>query len=106
MLQIQQASINDLKKITALLLKKPKQKNPKTVTSSARAKEGKNSTSENIGDENFEYGHRKSSSEELENSHNEDNHAKKINELEKCLEAIANRSDPREVEMVRPCTVE
>ena len=47
-----------------------------------------------------------SSSEEQENSEYKDNHAKRMSELEKCLEAIANRSELQEVEVVRSYPVE
>ena len=74
---------------------KKKTKSPKTKASSHKSKgkekEDKNSTSEHSdGDENnFGYENlESSSSEKLENS--EDNHAKKMNELEKRLEAISN----------------
>ena len=84
----------------AHLLKKSKKKTKslKTKASSRKSKgkeeEDENSTSEhsngnknNFGYENIKF----SSFEEPENS--EDNHAKKMNELEKCLEAISNRSN-------------
>ena len=61
-----------------------------------------NSTSEHSdgNENNFEYENLESSSfEEPENS--EDNHAKKINELEKRLEAISNQSNLQEVGVVR-----
>jgi len=54
----------------------------------------------------FGYENPESSSEESENSEAESNHAKKMNELEKYLEAIANRSDLQEVGVVRPYSVE
>ena len=91
----------------ALLLKKlkKKMKSPKTKASSRKSKgkekKNENSTSEhcNGNENNFGYENLKSSSfEELENSE-EDNHAKKMNELEKRLEAISNRSNFQEVGM-------
>ena len=67
--------------------------------------EGENSTSEhsNGNENNFGYENPKSSSEEPENL--EDNHAKKMNELEKRLEATSNRSNLKEVEVIRPYPV-
>ena len=93
----------------ALLLKKlrRKTKSPKTKASSRKSKgkekENENSTSEHSDDNknNFEYENSESSSsEEPENS--EDNHAKKMNELEKHLEAISNQSNLQEIGVVRP----
>jgi len=110
MLQAQQESINDLKKMIALLLKKSKKKakNPKTKSSSCKSKskeEDENSTSEHSdgNENNFGYENLEFSFKELENS--EDNHAKKMNELEKRLEAISNRSNLQEV-VVRPYLIE
>ena len=54
----------------------------------------------NVGYENLE----SSSSEKPVNS--KDNHAKKMNELEKLLEAISNRSNLQEVGVVRPYLIE
>ena len=75
--------------------------------SKSKEKEDENSTSEhsdgnenNFGYENPEF----SSSEEPKNS--EDNHAKKMNELEQRLEAISNRSNLQELRVVRPYPVE
>jgi len=95
MLQAQQESNDDLKKIMALLLKKSKKtKSPKTKASSHKSKgkekEDENSTFKHFdgNENNFGYENLESSSEEPENS--EDNHAKKMKELEKRLEAISN----------------
>jgi len=96
----------------ALLLKKPRKKTKslKTKASSRKSrgkeKEDENSTSEHSdgNENNFEYENPKSSSEEPEKS--EDNHAKKMNELEKLQEAISNRSNLQEVGVVRPYPVE
>jgi len=108
MLQAQHESINDLKNIIALLLKKSmkKTKSPKTKASSHKSKgkkkKGENSISEHFdgNENNFWYENpESSSSEEPENS--EYNHAKKMNELEKCLEAISNRNNLQEVGVVR-----
>jgi len=83
---------------------------PKTKTSSRKSKgkekEDEKSTSEHSGNENnFGYENPEfSSSEEPENS--EDNHAKKMNELEKNVEAISNRSNLQEVRVVRSYPVE
>jgi len=95
--QAQQQSINDPKKIIVLLLEKPKKKtkSPKTKASSSKSKgkekEGENFTSANTNNENnFRYENPEFSSEEKENFEDEDNHVKRMNELEKCLEAIAN----------------
>ena len=100
MLQAQPESINDLKKMTALLLEKQKRKpkNSKTSASSSKIKgkeEGENSTSEYCdgNENNFGYENPESYFEEQDNSETEDNHAKRMNELEKHLEAIANQSD-------------
>jgi len=94
-----------------LLLKKSKKKTKslKTKASSRKSKgkkEGENSISEhsNSNENNFEYENPESSSEEPENS--EDNHAKKMIELEKCLEAISYRSNLQEVGMVWPYPIE
>jgi len=48
----------------------------------------------------------KSSSEEEDDSDNEAPHSKRMNELEKCLEAIANRSNLQEARIVRPYPAE
>ena len=114
MLQAQQESINDLKKMIAFLLKKlnKKTKSPKTKFSSRKSKSKKkkdeNSTSEHSdgNKNNFEYKNPESSSEESENSKTKDNHIKRMSVLEKHLEAIANRSELREVGVVRPYLVE
>ena len=61
MLQVQQESINDLKKMIALLLEKPKKlksSKPGASSSKSKGKEkvGENSTSENTNDKNnFRY---------------------------------------------------
>ena len=97
----------------ALLLKKSKKKtkSPKTKASSRKSKgkkkDGENSTSKhsNGNENNFGYENLKSSSSE-EPKNSEDNHAKKMNELEKHLEAISNRSNLQEVGVVRPYPVE
>ena len=47
-----------------------------------------------------------SSSEEEDGSENGAHHSKRMNELEKCLEAIANRSNLQEAGIVRPYLVE
>jgi len=86
-------------------------KSPKTIASphksKAKEKKDENSTSEHSdgNENNFRYENPKSSSfEEPENS--EDNHAKKMNKLEKRLEAISNRSDLQKVKVVRPYPIE
>ena len=87
MLQAQQESINDLKKMIALLLKKLKKKSkgPKTKASSCKSKGNKrkdeNSTFEHSdgNENNFRYENHESSSEESENS--KDNLPKKMNSL-------------------------
>jgi len=94
------------------LLKKSKKKTKslKTKASSLKSKgkkEGENSTSEHSDSNENNFGYENpesSSSEEPEDS--EDNHVKKMNELEKCLEAISIRSNLQEVGVVRPHPVE
>jgi len=95
----------------ALLLKKSKKKtkSPKTKASSYKSRgreEDENSTSEQSdgNENNFGYENHVSSSEESQNS--EYNHAKKMNELEKGLEAISIRSNFQEVGVVRLYLVE
>ena len=68
-----------------------------------KEKEDGNSTSEHFdgNENNFGYENSKSSSEEPDNSKSEDNHTKKMNEIEKCLEAITNRSDLQKIRVVR-----
>jgi len=107
-----QAQINDLKKMIALLLEKPKKK-PKSSRlgtfpsklskSQGKDKEGESSTSETIdGENNFNYENSKFSSKEEKNSEKEvDRHIKRMNELENCLEAIAHRGNLQEVGVVR-----
>ena len=98
----------------ALLLDKPKKKMKilKTKASSSKSrdkmKKGENSTFEhsNGNEDNFRFKNPKSSYEEQENSENESNHAKRMNELEKRLEAIANRSNLQQVGVVRPYPIE
>ena len=96
MLQVQQESINDLKKMIAILIEKLKKKleslRPDCSSSTGKGKKkGENSTFENTKDENnFEYKIPKSSSKEQDNSKAEDNHVKRMNALEKHLEAISN----------------
>ena len=104
MQQNQQESISDLKMMTLLLKKSKKSlKTPKAKASSSKSKgkekEGEYYTSEHSDgyEDNFRYENLESSSEEPENSEAEDSHAKRMNELEKCLEAIANQSDLQEV---------
>ena len=83
----------------ALFLKK-KMKNPKTKGSSSKSKgkekEGENSTSEDTESENLNNENLKSSSEEERISESGDNHSKRMSELEKHLEAIANRDNLQE----------
>ena len=66
-----------------------------------KQKEDEKSTSEKTESEdnpNFEL--LKSSSEEKGGSENRDNHSRRMNELEKCLEAITNRSNFQEARVV------
>ena len=88
MLQAQQDSINDLKKMVTLLLEKSKKKmkSLKTKASSRKSKgkkkEGEKSTSEHSDGNKNNFGYENpesSSSEEPENL--EDNHAKKVTSL-------------------------
>ena len=72
-----------------------------------KEKKGENSTSKYNGKENnFSYENPESSSKEKENSNDEDNHAKMMNELKKCLKAIINQSNLREVKVIIPHPVE
>ena len=48
----------------------------------------------------------KSSSEEEKSSKNRDNHSKRMNELEKPLEAITNRSNLQEAKIIQPYMAE
>jgi hypothetical protein len=118
MLQAQQESINDLKKMIALLIEKPRKKkkskslgSPVKPNSSSKhdasssnppknkgnGKEGELATPENTGGED-DLEHLEPSSEEEENSeHEADPHTKRMEELENQLEAIAHRSDLQEV---------
>ena len=91
MIRAQQESIDTFKQMLAQLLKK-KTKKPKAKGSSSKGKEkvGENFTSERIKSENnYNFEPSKSSSEKEKNSEM-DNHSKRMNELEKYLEAIAN----------------
>ena len=107
MLQAQQESINNLKKMIALLLDKQKKKTPMSSRLGASFNKGKekgeNSNFEHSdgNKNNFWYGNLESSSEELKNSEAKDNHAKRMSELEKRLEAITHRGDLQEVGVVR-----
>jgi len=94
----------------ALLLDKQKKKTPKSLRPDAsfsigKAKKGENSTSEHSdgNENNFGYKNPESSSEETENSEAgaEDNHFKRMSEIEKCLEAITHRGNLQEVGVVR-----
>jgi len=70
-------------------------------------KEGENFTSEHSdGNENKFWFEDPESSEESENSKAEDSHAKRMSELKKYLEVIANWSDLQKVGLVRPYLVE
>ena len=74
---------------------KKKTKRLKTKASSHKSKgkkEGENSNSKYFdgNENNFGYENPESSSEEPENLKTEDNHAKRMNELKKSLEAISN----------------
>ena len=96
-----------------LLLKKPKKKtkSPKTKASPSKSngkKESENFTSESCdgNENNFEYEDPESSSEEPEKTETEDIHAKRMNELEKYLEAITNWGDLQEEGVVTPYPVE
>jgi len=62
-----------------------------------------NSTFEHSGgnENNFEYENPEFSFEKLENSETKDNHAKRMKELKKWLEAITNQSDLQKIRVVR-----
>jgi len=114
MLQAQQESINDLKKIIAFLLKKSekKTKSLKTKASSRKSKgkkEDENSTSKHFygNEDNFEYENPESSSSE-ESDNSENSHVKMMNELEKRQEAISNQSNSRSGggQHIRPSEIE
>jgi len=87
-------------------------KSPKTKYSSSKSrdieKEGENSTSKDSDGNanNFGYENPESSSKEPENSEVEDSHAKRMSELKKCLEAITNQNELREMGVVRPYPIE
>jgi len=109
MLRVQQESINDLKMmITQLLTNRKKSlKGPKPNTSSSKnngkQKYGEISSSEKTeSDNNSSSEPPKSSSEKDDGSENEARHSKRMNELKKHLEAIANRSNLQETRIVRP----
>jgi len=117
MLQVQYESINDLKKMIALLLDKPKKKPKSSRPNASSSKPSKNKDKEKIdesstlkiliGENNFKYEIPKSLSKKQENSENEvDRYIKRMNELENCLEAITHQSDLKEVGMVRPYPIE
>ena len=73
-----------------------------------KEKDGENTNSEHSdgNENNFRHENPESSSEISKNSNTEDNHAKIMNELERILEAIVNRSYLKEVRVVRPYLVE
>ena len=97
----------------ALLIDRKKKKFPKKLRSHAdsskgkcKEQEGENSTSENTESKNPEFEILESSSEEERNLERRDNHFKRVSELKKCLEALADRSNLQEVGMARPYLVE
>jgi len=108
MIRSQQKPIDTLKQMLAQLLKK-KTKKPKAKGSFSKGKEKEveNSTSERTENENnSDFEPSKCSSKEEGSSRNGDNHSKRMNELEKHLEAIANRSNLQEAGIIRPYPAE
>ena len=78
--------------LAQLLKKKTKKLKAKGSFSKVKEREGENSTSAKIESENnSNFEPLKSSFEEEGSSENGDNHSKRMYELEKLLEAIANR---------------
>ena len=110
MLHAQQESINNLKKMIACLLKKSKKKirvrRLKLLLAKARVKRWVKTLPPNILMAMRTTLDMKILSLLLQEPKNsEDNHAKKVNELEKYLEAISHRSNLQEVGVVRPYPV-
>jgi len=85
--------------------KKKSQKKSRSRTSSSKGKgkekESENSTFENAESENPEFEILQSSFEEERNLESGDNHSKRMSELEKHLEALANWSNLQEVGVVK-----
>ena len=113
MLRVQQETINDLKVMITQLLtnRKKSSKDPKPNTSSSKSKEkqkqGESFSSDKTERENnFNSESPKSSSEEEDGTKNGARHSKQMNEFEKYLEAIANRSNLQEARIVQPYPVE
>ena len=95
MLRVQQESINGLKQMINLLLTNSKKsKDSKTDASSSKSKRKQKEVKAQLW-ENWEWEQlqSKSSYEEEGGSKNGDNHSRRMKELEKRLEAIANRSN-------------
>jgi len=98
-LRVQQESIDDLKAMITQLLTNQKKSfkgsKPNTSSSNNKGKQKqRESSSEKAESENNSNSKPpKSSSEEEDGSENGGRHSKRMNELEKHLEAIANRSN-------------
>jgi len=89
--------------LAQLLKKKTKKSKAKGSSSKGKEQEGEDSMSEKTESENnFNFEPPKSSFEEEGSAENRDNHSKRMDELEKCLEAIANQSNLQETEIIRP----
>ena len=100
MLQVQQESI--------CLTRSQKISRPTLLPARVREqKEGESSTSEKTeSEDNSNSEPPKSPSEEEGDLENRDIHSRRMNGLEKCLEAITNRSNLQEAGVVRPYPVE
>ena len=118
MLQAQQESINDLKNMVALLLKKEKKKStrsPSKTRSSSKPEGSSHTPPRNKGKEAEHTGEEEIHEEEhLQSSYggeegsqpDEDPHAKRMLELETRLEVIAHHGELQEVGVARPYLVE
>jgi len=93
MIRVQQESIDVLKQMLAKLFKKKKK--PKTKGSSSRAKGIKvdSSTSKSSDDEDDNFEKPPAPPEEKEGSDAGRDHSKRMSEMKKRLEALANRKD-------------
>ena len=106
MLRVQQDSIDDIKAMITQLLtnqkKSLKGSRPNTSSSNNKGKQKqRESSSEKAESENNSNSEPpKSSSEKEDSSNNEGSHSKRMNELEKCLEAIVKQSYLEEVGIV------
>ena len=117
MLRAQQESIDDLKNMVALLLKKKKKSTESPVKTKTSSKsegpsttppKGKGNELEHASDDEThdEEVIQSSSESEKDSNHEEDPNAKRMKELKIRLEAIAHRDELKDVGVVRPYPVE